>query len=288
MSSFSADWLERREPHDRKARNPAVLEALRRCFSQETSVTIVDLACGTGSTLRALADFLPRHQHWRLVDNDLGLLARAKGAAEAMASGPRVTVTAVDLARDIETALDGPIDLVATSAFLDLVSQDWLERLVTEVAVRRLPFYAALSYDGRVTLDPADDADATIVSAFNRHQSTDKGFGPALGPAAVGELVRRFDRLGYEVVQGLSDWVIGARDPIFGDVVASLAAAARELVGVPQATIDAWVRRRTGLAMVGRSTIRIGHRDVFARPTGAAGAPGAAGPTGSAGPTGRR
>ena len=59
----------------------------------------------------------------------------------------------VDLARDLEAALDGPVDLVTTSALLDLVSDDWLERLAIEAAARRLPVYAALSYDGRIELD---------------------------------------------------------------------------------------------------------------------------------------
>ena len=67
-----------------------------------------------------------------------------------------VTVTArpIDLVRDLELALDGPLDLVTTSALLDLVSQEWLERLVVEAAARRLPVYAALTYDGRIEFEP--------------------------------------------------------------------------------------------------------------------------------------
>ena len=64
--------------------------------------------------------------------------------------------TPIDLARDLEAALDGAVDLVTTSALLDLVSADWLERFSVEAAARRLPVYAALTYDGRAMLQPAD------------------------------------------------------------------------------------------------------------------------------------
>lgn len=263
MSTFTADWLDRREPHDRQARNPAVLAAVAARFAGGTSITLVDLACGTGATVRALGPSLPRHQHWRLVDNDLGLLARAKGNGSPET---RITAQAVDLAHDLEAALDGPVDLVTTSAFLDLVSEEWLERLVTEIAARRLPFYAALSYDGRVLLDPADDADPLIVSAFNRHQSMDKGFGPALGPAAAGRAARLFERLDYTVVEGTADWLIEATDPIQQELLDSLAGTARELVGVPESTIEGWATRRRILRAAGRSTLQVGHLDFFARP----------------------
>jgi hypothetical protein len=264
VSLFSADWLDRREPHDQRARNPAVLAAVAAAFTEDASVSTVDLACGTGATVRALAGALPMHQHWRLVDNDLGLLARAKAAAPPES---RVNVMAIDLVRDLEASLDGPVDLVTTSAFLDLVSEEWLERLVTEIAARRLPFYAALSYDGRIVMTPADEADATIVAAFNRHQTIDKGFGPALGPASAAHAVAMFERLGYAVVQGPADWQIEARDPMYKDLVSSIAGAASELVGVPQTTIEGWATRRRIQAAAGRSTVQVGHLDFFAHPT---------------------
>ena len=121
MSGFSADWLALREPYDVRARNPKVLDAVVASFKDFPSIRIVDLACGTGSTLRALGPRLAAPQNWRLVDNDLGLLARATTMTRP--AGITVEGVPLDLNRDLEAVLDGPVDLVATSALLDLVSE---------------------------------------------------------------------------------------------------------------------------------------------------------------------
>jgi hypothetical protein len=262
--SFSAAWLELREPHDRNARNASVVKDVTATLSGLPSVTVVDLACGTGSTFRALRPLLGSRQSWRLVDNDLSLLARAP-----QSSPPDINVTAVptDLNRDLEAALDGPVDLVTTSALLDLVSDDWLQRLVVESAARRLPVYAALSYDGRIKMTPADDADQKIVAAVNAHQRTDKGFGPALGPDGASQAIQRFERVDYTVVQGQSDWIFAPTDrEIQVEVLAGWAAAARDTGDVPLPDIIAWLKRRRELVTAGRSSIRVGHVDFFARP----------------------
>ena len=183
MKPFSADWLAAREPHDARARNPAVLDALAAAVAGLSSILVVDLGCGTGSSLRAIAPRLPVRQHWHLVDNDLGLLQRA--ARLEPPSGATITTKAVDLVRDLEAALDGPVDLVTASALLDLVSAEWLERFVVEIAVRRLPVYVALTHDDDIRLDPPDPLDDAIIAAVHRHQCRDKGFGPALGPGAA-------------------------------------------------------------------------------------------------------
>ena len=264
MTGFSADWLSLREPYDARARNAKVLDAVSAALAALPALSIVDLACGTGSTLRALAPHLPARQSWKLVDNDLGLLLRA-----AQTSHPRAQVTTipVDLVRDLEAVLDGPLDLVTTSALLDLVSESWLERLATEVAARRLPLYAALSYDGRITFEPSDPFDGAIIAAVNNHQRRDKGFGPALGPDAATRAIALFETVGYSVVHAAADWLMEPQDR---DMQAALldgwAGAARETGQQSLAEIATWLTHRSDALSHGQSSIRVGHIDVFAAP----------------------
>ena len=77
MSGFSAEWLALRESYDLRARNPIVLDAVAAAFKSLDAVSVVDLACGAGSTVRALSPHLPARQRWDLVDNDPRLLALA-------------------------------------------------------------------------------------------------------------------------------------------------------------------------------------------------------------------
>jgi hypothetical protein len=264
MSSFSAEWLALREPYDRRSRSPAVLDAVLSALDP-TSVRIVDLACGTGSTYRALSPRLASRQNWRLVDSNLSLLARTPAS-----SPPRIVITTVptDLNRDLEGALDGPLDLVTMSALLDLVSEDWLTRFTIEAAARRLPVYAALSYDGRIEFAPVDVADNAVLGAVNRHQRRNKGFGPALGPAAAQAALERFKRVGYAVTHGASDWLFGPDDhEIQLAMLSGWALAARETNELPVADVLDWLERRRNHVEAQRSAIRVGHLDLFARPT---------------------
>lgn len=266
MSSFTANWLTLREPYDGRARNPAVRSAVAAAFAGWQSLSVVDLACGTGATVRALAEHLPPRQNWKLVDNDFGLLSRA---AEVSHPRAKVTTAAIDLARDLEAALDGPVDLVSTSALLDLVSDGWLERLAIEAAARKLPLYAALTYDGHVSFEPADPFDVTVMSAVGVHQRRDQGFGPALGPDAASRVVTRLEAVGYSVVQGAADWVLGPQDrEIQSQLLESWAGAARETRRLPISEIIAWFARRRDAVTDGQTSIRVGHVDVFADPIG--------------------
>ena len=258
--SFSGEWLALREPFDLRARHRGVLRQAATALAGRHAVTIVDLACGTGATLRALGPHLPMHQSWRLFDNDLSLLAKVPQAAN-------VQVHALDLVCDLEAALDGPVDLVTTSALLDLVSVSWLERLVMEVAARKLPLYAALTYDGRVDFTPQDPRDAAVIAAVNSHQRGDKGFGPALGPLAARTAVECLQRVGYLVELGAADWLLGDADLAMQEaMLSSWAVAASETGEISHEAAAEWlVNRRSALAAK-RSRIRVGHQDFFAGP----------------------
>jgi SAM-dependent methyltransferase len=267
MTGFSAEWLALREPHDIRARNPAVLDAVAASLAGNNQIRIVDLACGTGSTLRALAPRLSAAQHWRLADNDLSLLARASEMAKP--TGVTINAVPIDLNRDLEAALDGPVDLVTTSALLDLVSETWLDRLVVETLARSIPLYAALSYDGRVEMSASHPLDTAMIAAVNAHQRRDKGFGPALGPSAASTAIARFESLGCGVVHGPADWVAGRADSKFQmEIFSGWAAAVRETGDVPLAGVVDWLTFRREHAAAASSSLRVGHVDFFARPIG--------------------
>src|SRR5262245_22552183 len=263
MSGFSAAWLALREPYDLRARNADVFSAVAASLKQRDVLRIVDLACGTGSALRALSPRLTARQNWRLTDNDLGLLADVAN----MPTSKNVTISAValDLSRDLEAALEGPVDLVTISALLDLVSETWLERLAVGIAARSTSLYATLSYDGRIELAPLDPLDPAVIAAVNTHQRTDKGFGPAIGPTAAAVAISRFESLSYSVIQGTSDWVIGPNHHDMQlEVLAGWATAARETGKLTKADTTTWVTRRRDAVAAGLSSIRVGHVDFFA------------------------
>lgn len=265
MSGFAAEWLALREPFDLRARSLGVLDAVGNLLGSRRSVRIADLACGSGSTLRALHARLPARQHWTLVDNDSRLLAIAGQAVP----GRNIELNAVqlDLSKDLATAFETPRDLITMSALLDLVSDAWLQRFLREVAARAVPVYAALTYDGRTDFSPADHSDASIIAAFNAHQGTDKGFGPALGPAAARTAIACFESAGYAVISGTSDWVIGRDDRAMQlELLRGWASAAREMKMLSDTDTADWLARRTDLVRHGRSSMRVGHVDFLASP----------------------
>jgi hypothetical protein len=263
MSGFSAAWLALREPYDLRARNADVFSAVAASLERREVLWIVDLGCGTGSAARALSPRLTARQNWRLADNDLGPLADVAN----MPARKDVTISAValDLSRDLEAALESPVDLVTTSALLDLVSETWLERLAVGIVARSTSLYATLSYDGRIELAPLDALDQAVFAAVNAHQRTDKGFGPALGPTAAAVAIARFESLSYSVIQGTSDWILGPSDQDMQlEVLAGWATAARETGKLTKADTITWLTRRHDAVAAGLSSIRVGHVDFFA------------------------
>jgi hypothetical protein len=175
----------------------------------------------------------------------------------------------LDLSHNLEDALDGTIDLVTASALLDLVSERWLDRLLFEIAGRGLPFYTTLTYDGRANIEPVDPLDAVIIASANTHQRTDKGFGPALGPAAVPAAIARLESMQYSVVIGAADWLLGPNDREIQMKVFAIWARAGEVIGgFSHSDMAGWLARRRDAVIAGCSSIRVGHVDFFATPLG--------------------
>ncbi|MEI6837539.1 MAG: methyltransferase [Alcaligenaceae bacterium] len=280
MTGFSPEWLALREPADHRARHQALqqqvctrLEVLAR--AEQRAVRIIDLGCGSGSNLRALAGSLPDRQHWTLVDYDPSLLEAARTAVigwadHVVAEQPvlrlsknkkmlEVSFVQVDLALAIETVLGWPADLITAAAFFDLVAEPWLVRFCKAL---RTSLYTVLTYDGQEQWLPPHPSDSSILKAFHAHQKTDKGFGVAAGPEAAGILQRELQLRGFEVTLAPSPWQIDRSETALIQALATgSAAAVRETRLISAQDVDLWLAARQKA-----EHCTVGHWDILATP----------------------
>ncbi|MEO6626536.1 MAG: hypothetical protein ABIN37_17165 [Burkholderiaceae bacterium] len=298
MTKFSTDWLTLREPFDHRARCAtwcaldvaAHAARWRSARPSDPVLAVIDLACGSGANLRALAPRIGGPQRWRLIDHDAALLAAVPQALAGWAqqhahritnpsdpasalriAGAGFSVELVTEQADLAHGLDA-IDwrqahLVTASALLDLVSAAWLTGLVRVACDHGAALLFALSVDGRTAWDPVDVGDAEVHRLFALHQQRDKGFGdPALGPAALPLASRLLAQAGYTVLQARSDWnITGALAPaMVGAMVEGMAAAATEQAPQAADVVQQWKARR--MAAVAVSRLSVGHNDIMALP----------------------
>ncbi|CTQ54702.1 hypothetical protein LP7551_03237 [Roseibium album] len=264
MSGFASDWLALREPLDLAARNREVETAFLENVPAE-SARILDLASGAGSTVAGLKNYFHDPVEWQLTDYDPALLeiasTRWQGGADCI-----VTSRQIDLSKNLEQLSLSEVDAVTTSAFLDLVSDCFLRRLVNFIVEARKPFLASLTYDGRASFAPANPMDQVLGEALNRHQQTNKGFGPALGPDAAQRAIELFRAAGYEVVSGKSDWEIdGTRGDFLQEFLGGWLRVGRE-VGLEASALEAWWQDRVQRIRSGELSMSVGHVDFVAYP----------------------
>ena len=264
MSGFASDWLALREPYDHAARAQPLLQALAAWAAARSGLAIVDLGSGTGSNLRGTSPRLPTPQAWTLIEHDPLLIEAGTPALAHARPGVSAGYRQLDLRADLETAIPAGTDLVTAAAFADLVSAEWLDRLIAVVETRGAALYIVLTYDGGWRWRPGDVFDAEVKTLFDAHQATDKGFGPALGPAAATALRDRLLPLGGRLLLEPSDWQLGYADQaIQAALLDGYAAAARALAPEQADEIDGWVAQRHKHIRAGRSMHRVGHQDLL-------------------------
>jgi SAM-dependent methyltransferase len=276
MSGFSPEWLALREPVDHRSRDPKLAARVVQHLAANSESRIVDLGCGTGSNLRALAPQLGPRQSWTLVDYDARLLTAARDRLLAWADGTTdcrvgvilhkndreiaVRFRQADLVRDLDAALGEAADLITASALFDLCSTQFIERFAEAVAARRAAFYTVLTYDGVQTWQPEHPADDAMRQAFIAHQKTDKGFGTSAGPDAPSSLASAFRTAGYTVEEADTPWRLGPADSsLIADLATGFAGAVEETGRIDAKTISDWHR-------VIRTAAVVGHIDTLALP----------------------
>ena len=272
---FDPVWLSLREPVDHRSRPAALLPLLESACRIHQWSKVMDLGSGTGSNLRYLGSKLPGSQDWTLVDHDADLLKHPSSveAAERVRSVHWVQGDLVDQGLTVVAQAH----LVTGSALLDLVSREWLERLVKACRSAGCAAHFALTYDGEIRWfagvgdgsngDPDVDPDDELVrQAVNAHQRGDKGFGPALGPTAGLVAKALFQTAGYRTWLLPSPWRLHTEDSRLAQVLVNdWEKAALDMNDVDHAhRIQAWADRRRGTIDRGVFSLNVGHQDLLA------------------------
>jgi hypothetical protein len=287
MTGFSPDWLAQREPLDAAARDAGLAHEFAAAIA-DTPRRIIDLGAGTGANLRLLAPLIGGDQDWLLIDNDPALLIaqrreiarwaaqhgwslseEATGATEITVGTARWRVRSkqLDLQASLEQLALQDCDGLTTTAFLDLVSVDWIDRLCLMLARSPRPFLATLSVDGQRWWQPAMTDDLRLRQAFEHHQLGNKGFGAALGIGAVDEMAVRLDRLDFTVCTARSDWQIAGGHPgLLRQMIDEALTVGCELEPGAASAFADWAARRHAQAATGMLRLTIGHRDLLALP----------------------
>lgn len=280
MSGFDPAWLDLREPVDHRSLAGEPLEAVAAMFAGREQVAVADLACGSGSMLRALAPRLPACQRWTLIDHDPALLAHARARLAAWADGAeerdgrlllRKGAARIDVATEQRDLVADPLpigvddcDLVTAAALFDLVGRDWLARFVGRLASAGRPLYATMIYDGRKLFEPRHPLDGAVVEAFNRHQRIDKGFGPALGPDAGATLAALGEAAGFASLSGPSPWLLGPGDADLVTLLVEGVGRAAAGTADPPDDLAGWLAGRVAAARTGGG--EVGHVDLLLTP----------------------
>lgn len=267
--TFNPDWLALREAADHRSRATTLVSLLRDEWQARGWTRLLDLGSGTGSNLRYLAPRLPGGQDWTLIDHDAELLARL--------DVPHGDYTVTRVLGDLDDhglAAIEQTNLVTCSALLDLVTEDWLRRLVHACRAASCGVYLALSYDGvmrwsQVRSDGSDDPDdAMIREAVNAHQRRERGPATALGPAGSAVAETLFAAAGYRTWLMPSPWQLGPDDAELAlALIDGWEHAAIDLGAPADRTrrVRAWAARRRRTTTE-EFSLTVGHQDLLALP----------------------
>ena len=287
---FSQEWLSLREPADHAARSPVLTRHINQWIQSRSAdqLKVMDLGAGTGSNLRYLCPGFGHNQHWTLIDNDASLLSNLPTILTDWAAGMGMQIRQDhhsihlqtdtfsstiewhinNLADDMAQLPFSTTDLTTGSALLDLTSTLWLDELAMLCNRYECASLFVLNYDGRIHWQPELHEDERIQTLLNAHQLTDKGFGPALGPAA-GEYFSNIVKLNQKVMTEGSDWTIDkSQQALQQALIEGWAGAATEQDPAASQAAHQWRQQRTLVNQQREATLTVGHIDVLALPSG--------------------
>jgi len=184
-NTFSKSWINMRVEYDEASRSSVLVDHLNK-LSKKHEIDLIDFCCGTGSFLMWALNKNISFQNCILVDHDIKLLKSIKS--------------------NLRTHLKSKYTIQSNTNNLDLLIK------------KNNILYFSLCFNGLVKWTPTNTFDKYILTFFNNHQRSDKGFGNALGYKSIESLRKKAGKLNLNIRVADSPWIIknkSEKDTVF-------------------------------------------------------------------------
>ena len=282
---FSKSWINMRMQYDDAARSDILINFLR-SNSKYDDYNLIDMCSGTGSFLIWLLKNNVTFKKNILIDHDMTLLKSVKSNFRKYLKDKYVIKSNSNnlnliLTSKNSNSIDVYVEksdcekfnlnenqsfIISYSAAIDLMSKSSITNSLSNMKKNNILFYS-LCFDGKVKWSPSHNFDKYILSFFNSHQMTDKGFGKALGYQAIDYLTMKAKKLGYRVTEKESAWKIvnsHEKDKNFmRRYILDIKKALYHMEGIDRSMLSEWYLSKKESIYQKKLKLCVGHKDIL-------------------------
>ena len=225
-NKFSKSWINMRVDYDNISRSTVLVDHLNK-LSEEHDIDLIDLYCGSGNFFIWSLNKNILFKNCTLVDHDIKLLKSIKSNLRAnlrpmysiqsntnnldlLIKKNSKTLSSLSIQKndcDDYRYSSQKYHVISYSAALDIMSRSSIDSALKRIKKNNI-LYFSLCFNGQVRWTPTNAFDKYILTFFNNHQRSDKGFGKALGYKSIEFIRQKADKLNLNVTIKDSPWII--------------------------------------------------------------------------------
>tara|TARA_B100001063_G_scaffold174214_1_gene163304 strand:+ start:1605 stop:2477 length:873 start_codon:yes stop_codon:yes gene_type:complete len=284
-NTFSKSWINMRVEYDNTSRSSVLIDHLNK-ISREDEIDLIDLCCGTGSFLIWALNENINLKNCRLIDNDIKLLKSIKSNLRAnlktkytiQSNTNNLNLLIKKRSKSVSTVLIEKSDcdeyshtnkifhIISYSAALDLMSKSSINIALKKIKKDNI-LYFSLCFNGIVKWTPSNPFDKYVLTFFNNHQRSDKGFGSALGHKSIEFLKKKARDLNLNITVTDSPWIIknkSEKDTVFiKRYILDIRKSLFHMEGIDKNILRKWYEDKKNDLENKKIKLYVGHNDVL-------------------------
>lgn len=270
--NFTSNWLIARNPLDEQSRSKIVLHAVQKLLTPLSTLKILDLGAGLGSSFMYLADKISQDQHWIMLENDPTLRTagsknlvnwlKQKGFSQQEDHFVKGTKkisfqyyagSFLD-PTDIQQIRQTTPTLITASAFFDIFAPHQIEQFLSQF--RGIPLYTSLNYNS-MNFSRNTHIDDYFLDTYTKHMRREQVFGRALGNQVLEWFSSKYDIETHDT----STWHLNRNTPRVNQILFQYMKESIPEIDTQTAKLDRWLSNRIDAINSDELELHVHHDD---------------------------